>query len=379
MRAAVLWVLVLIAVLAGCAEQGADHRAARAPSSAGIRFLGDTETRGFERATEARPMRFPQDHGSHPQFRTEWWYFTGNLDDGRGRHFGFELTFFRLALASDPPQRASAWGANQVWMAHFSVTDTAGERFFAAERLARGALDLAGARSEPFRVWVEDWSAAGTATAADLALELRARDGDVSIDLALEAQKPPVAHGEQGLDAKGPEPGNASYYYSLPRLAATGTVSVPGTTADVIGSAWMDREWGTSALSPGVVGWDWFALQLSDGRDLMFYRLRTADGRASPFSGGTLVGRAGERSRLGAADVELTILEHWVSAKTGVRYPVAWRLAVPREQLELEIEPRLRDQEIDLSVRYWEGAVAARGTAAGRPLQATGYLELAGY
>jgi predicted secreted hydrolase len=184
-------------------------------------------------------------------------------------------------------------------------------------------------------------------------------------------------HGDRGVDAKGPEAGNASHYYSLPRLRARGAVQVDGESSEVEGLAWMDREWGTSALSPGVAGWDWFALHLSDGRDLMFYRLRNVDGSASPFSGGSLIDAHGTREELSAADAELTVLREWQSPKTGTRYPVAWRLAVPKGGIDVTIEPRLDDQEIDLSVRYWEGAVRA-ATTSGAPA-GDGYLELAGY
>jgi predicted secreted hydrolase len=259
------------------------------------------------------------------------------------------------------------------------VTDSNGRRFIAAEHFARGALDLAGATATPLRIWVEDWSAAGTATHDALDLTLTAKHENAALDLRLVASKRPVAHGDRGLDAKGPEPGNASYYYSISRLDARGTITVDGRPRDVEGLAWMDREWSTSALANGVVGWDWFALQLSNGRDLMFYRLRHADGSASVFSGGSLIGPDGDRIALGAHDVELEVMREWLSPGSRVLYPIAWRLAIPREEIVLEIVPYLDDQELDLSVRYWEGAVRARGTAATEPLSANGYLELAGY
>jgi predicted secreted hydrolase len=362
----------------GC-ERSEIGRSDAPAASTGIRFLADGAGDGFARAETPGSIRFPDDHGSHPNFRTEWWYFTGNLDAVSGRHFGFELTFFRIAMTSMPVEGPSAWRTGQFWMAHFALTDTASGRFYTAERLSREALGLAGAELSPFRLWVEDWSATGTASAERLAVRLEAAADDAAIELMLESLKPPILQGDRGLDAKGPEPGNASYYYSLPRLEVSGTVETPTGAERVEGLAWMDREWGTSALSPGVEGWDWFALQLSDGRDLMFYRLRRDDGATAAESGGTLVAADGTSTRLDADDVQLEAIDHWVSPRTGVRYPVTWMLTIPERQLELRVEPTLPSQELDLSVRYWEGAVTVGGRAGAAPISGRGYLELAGY
>jgi predicted secreted hydrolase len=209
-------------------------------------------------------------------------------------------------------------------------------------------------------------------------MRLRATSSGAAIDLDLSGFERIVLQGEHGLDRKGPEPGNASYYYSAPRLGVTGTVR-SGAADQVSGHAWMDREWGTSALSAGVTGWDWFALRLDDGRDLMFYRLRRADGSATSFSGGTLTDAAGATRRLRAEDVELEIAELWRSPASGVTYPIGWRMKVPDEDLELVITPSVRDQELRLSVRYWEGAVAVTGRSATGEIRGLGYLELAGY
>jgi predicted secreted hydrolase len=350
-----------------------------APAANGIRFLAGGQDDGFEHALVPRQFEFPADHGSHEGFRNEWWYFTGNLVDASGRHFGFEMTFFRIELVPMGTPRESRWATNTLWMAHFALTDTAAHRFHSAERLARGALDLAGATSEPFHVWVKDWSVRGSADDRSASLVLRAQDAEASVTLDLDASKPLVLNGDRGLDSKGPEPGNASFYYSFPRLVVGGFVMVDGATFVVKGSAWMDREWGTSALSPGVVGWDWFALQLSDGRDLMFYRLREADGGASPFSGGSLIQTDGTVERLDGRDVELAATAYWSSPHTGVRYPVSWRIGIPRHRVDLVVEPTMYDQELDLSVRYWEGAVRVTGSGDGDELTGQGYLELAGY
>jgi predicted secreted hydrolase len=372
--------LVMPVIAAACSEPIAEPSTAAA--STGLRFLGGDGAGGFARARVARDFVFPADHGSHPEFRTEWWYFTGNLATASGRHFGFELTFFRYALAGSSPNaeraNASAWRTEQIWMAHFAVTDTANGRFIARERLTREALGLAGAQADPLRVWVKDWSATGEATDEELLLRLEASDDDVALGLRLASTMPSVAQGDRGLDAKGAGEGNASYYYSVPRLAADGDITVGGETLAVTGLAWLDREWSTSSLEPGTVGWEWFALHLSDGGSLMFYRLRTANGAASPFSGGSLVSPDGARTRLGADEVEVVPVGYWTS-ETGVRYPVSWRLTAPKAGIALEIEPYLANQELDLSVRYWEGAVRAVGTGPEGALSAQGYLELAGY
>jgi predicted secreted hydrolase len=372
-------VLALLATIGGCSDAAQERGAA--PLQTGLRLLGGEAGDGFARATQPRPFVFPADHGSHPEFRTEWWYFTGNLAAAGGRHFGFELTFFRYALApaSQPREGASAWRAREVWMAHFAITDTEGRRFIARERLARGALGLAGARVEPLEVWVKDWAATGVSTGDDLKLRLEAHDDAIALDLRLESTIPHVAQGERGLDTKGTGVGNASHYYSVPRLAAEGEVTIEGETFAVSGLAWLDREWGTSSLDAGTEGWDWFALHLSDGSSLMFYRLRAEDGAATRFSSGSWVRADGTRTMLGPTDVTLAVLDEWTSGATGVRYPVAWRLAVPGAGISLDVRPYLEHQELELSVRYWEGAVRADGKGPAGALTGQGYLELAGY
>jgi predicted secreted hydrolase len=374
-----LLTLALLMVLTACGEAPPERLAPQA--STGLRLLGTESDDGFARAVAARPFSFPADHGSHREYRTEWWYFTGNLATDRGRHFGFELTFFRYALAPNAPRdaSASAWRTDSVWMAHFAITDTEGGRFIARERLTREALGLAGAEVQPLRVWVKDWAATGEAVGEQLEVHLDARDDEIALALDLTSTIPHVAQGDRGLDAKGSGNGNASHYYSVPRLVADGQVTVAGETFAVSGLAWLDREWSTSSLEPGTVGWDWFALTLSDGSSLMIYRLRTADGGASPYSGGSLVSADGAHTRLGASDVTLTMLDEWTSGATGVRYPVAWRLGIPRAGITLDVQPQLENQEVALSVRYWEGAVQAEGEGPRGPLTAQGYLELAGY
>jgi predicted secreted hydrolase len=332
---------------------------------------------GFARASAPRPFRFPDDHGPHPAYRSEWWYYTGNLRAGDGRRFGFQLTFFRFALSPEPVERASAWGTNQVYMAHFAVTDVAGRRFHAAERFGRGALDLAGARAAPYRVWLGRWQASAGSTPFPLALQ--AEDGGYGIDLVLARGKPVVANGEAGLSRKSAEPGNASYYYSIPRMPVSGRVTTPEGAWEVEGAAWFDREWSSSALAPDQVGWDWFALQLSDGRDLMVFRLRTRDGGADPHSAGTLVEADGSSRSLSAGDFLLDELDHWESPRGGARYPSRWRVRVPSAAIDVEVTPEVADQELDLAFRYWEGASRVTGLSADAGVTGHGHVELTGY
>jgi len=333
---------------------------------------------GFRVAVPGTAIAFPADHGAHPDYRTEWWYITGNLETETGRHFGFQITFFRFGLAAEPVARASAFAASQIWMAHFTVTDTREQRFYSAERFSREALDLAGATAQPFRVWLGDW-AMHSELDAFLPLQLAASHDDVAINLRLDKGKPVTLQGEDGLDRKGPEPGNASFYYSFTHLPAAGTLSIGAESFAVDGSAWLDREWSTSALGADLAGWDWFGLQLEDGRDLMYYRLRQHDGGISPFSGGVIVGADGGRARLAAADAELQPLDYWTSPESGARYPIAWRMRVPAHDIELEVRARLAAQELRHSLRYWEGAVQVRSNIDEDTTGGQGYLELVGY
>ena len=341
-------------------------------------LLGGEDPGGFARATAPREFRFPADHGPHPEFRHEWWYFTGNLRAPEGRRFGYQLTFFRFALSPAPPDRRSRWATTQAYMAHFAVTDVQGNRFHHFERTGRGALGLAGATARPFRVWLDDWSAEG-GESSTLPVRLRAAEGGASVDLVLDTARPIVAQGDRGLSRKSAAPGNASHYYSMTRLATRGTVRVDGVSFPVEGNSWLDREWGTSSLEKGQVGWDWFALQLSDGRDLMFYRLRRGDGGSDPFSAGTLVLPDGSYRPLSFDEVKIETLESWRSPEGGARYPSRWRLRLPSEGLELDVIPRTADQELRTTVRYWEGAVGVRGASRGEPVGGEGYVELTGY
>lgn len=343
-------------------------------------LLSDQGIESFARAETARPFVFPEDHGAHPEYRNEWWYLTGNLDGPAAERFGFELTLFRYALAPKVESEQinpSAWHANQVYIGHFAVTDVAGQKFYFAERFSRAGVGLAGATASPFRVWLENWSLASIDD-ADSLWQLRASAADIELDLSLRPIKPPILNGDRGLSQKSDKPGNATYYYSIPRLQSDGTLRINGTTHSVSGLSWLDREWGSSGLSADQQGWEWFAVQLSDGSDLMFYSLRLRDGNQDPHSAGTWVNPEGQSTALSADDVRLEVLEYWDSPLGG-RYPSGWRVEVQVLDLELQLEPVLDAQELNTTPRYWEGAVDVSGQRAGVPIDGRGYVELTGY
>ena len=371
-----------LALLAGCDTER--ERTVEARLSL-LETLAGADTAGYERASAPRAFVFPADHGPHPTFRTEWWYVTGNLtaiDSGdiSSRDYGFQLTIFRSALSATAPASRSAWATNQAYMAHFTVTDVSAGTFHAHERFARGAAGLAGAEAAPLHVWLGDWSIEGAAEQT-FPLRLRAEADGVAIDLMLEAGKPVVPQGDSGLSQKGPEPGNASFYYSLTRMPAEGSLVVGGDTVVVSGSAWLDREWSTSALSAEQAGWDWVALQLADGWDLMAYRLRRRDGGADPRSEAVIVDPSGVATRLRFGDeLVLQSTSTWTSPVDGAVYPSGWRIDIPGRGWSLSVEPRIPDQELALAFRYWEGAVSVNGTGeGGMPVAGKGYVELTGY
>ena len=340
--------------------------------------LAGTDTAGYARALEPRAFTFPEDHLSHPDFRTEWWYFTGNVEAEDGRPFAYHLTIFRNAAAPRTPRRESDWTTRQIWFAHMGVTDVEAERHHAFERFSREALGLAGSEAEPVRVWLEDWEVRGTGDELFPA-RLQAAEDSVALDLELAPGKGPIPQGEEGLSRKGPDPGNASYYLSWTRLPVQGTIATPEGRFQVQGEGWVDREWSTSALDEAHEGWDWFSLQLDSGRELMFYELRRRDGGADTLSKGALVEADGSHRVLSLEEVELEVMDTWSSPLDGARYPSGWRLRIPGEDLDLQVEPRLRNQEMNLSVRYWEGAVEVQGEDRGEPVEGRGFVELTGY
>lgn len=373
-------VYVLILILAGVIAAavllaGNDQEPIETSLSVAAALSADTT--GYARAAGPREFVFPADHGPHPDFRTEWWYYTGNVASSEGRHFGYQFTLFRTALSATQEVSNGTWATRQLYMAHLALADAGAGEHVAEERFSRGAAGLAGAEADPFRVWLEDWEVEGLPGADSV--RITADAGEFALHLVLARAKPIVFQGDKGFDRKGPELGNASYYFSMTRMSTTGTVTSGGATYDVIGLSWMDREWSTSALSNDQVGWDWFSLQLENGAEVMYYRLRQRDGSTSPYSGGTVVAPQGETHPIHAEDVHLDVVDTWTSRSSGIQYPAAWRLGIAEAETLLDIEPLFADQELELSIRYWEGAVRVSGIYDGRPVDGFGFVEMTGY
>jgi predicted secreted hydrolase len=333
---------------------------------------------GFTRADGSRSLSFPGDFGPHPSFQTEWWYYTGNLQTADGRHFGFQLTFFRQALLpTDQVQSSpSDWRTDQVYMAHLALTDVAAGSHTAFQRLERGAVGLAGAIAAPYKVWLDDWN---IAEVAPNTYQLNAAQEGIVLDLVMEDAKGPVLQGDQGYSQKGPDPGDASYYFSQTHLITKGSVQVDGTVYQVNGLSWMDHEFSTSALTKNQVGWDWFSIQLENDYELMVFQIRQKDGSVDPFSSGALIRPDGHTILLSRDEFRIQALSTWTSPRTGAVYPSNWRVFVPSENISLDIEPYLADQEMILSFTYWEGAVRISGSQGGKPVTGSGYVELTGY
>lgn len=321
---------------------------------------------------------FPADHGNHPDFKTEWWYFTGNLRSNEGTAFGYQLTFFRQGIREPgSPAATSRFVVDDVKFAHFALTEISRGRFHHFQQLARGAFGEAGFDEGTRVAWIRDWSCERTGANA---FHLLAKDEGVSLDLNLSSQKNPVIHGREGISQKAEGEGRASHYYSLPRLETRGTVSIEGKSFEVAGTSWFDHEWATNQLEAHQKGWDWFSLQFQDGTELMLFQIRTDEGKQDPHSSGTFVFEDGTDLKIGQAGFSLEPVSWWRSEKTGANYPVEWRLTVHALDLELEIKPRLRQQELVAApFAYWEGAVSATGTRSSKPVEAVGYLEMTGY
>jgi predicted secreted hydrolase len=337
----------------------------------------------FRLATEGYHYAFPRDHGAHEEFRTEWWYYTGQVTTKDGRPFGYELTFFRRGMPQNQVRTLpSQWAVTQLYLAHFAVSDLSKGHFHYAEKISRAGLGKAGAARDRLHVWIDQWSAESPTTAPGTQT-LHATDSDLALQLTVSPEKPLVVHGTQGISRKGAAAGQASHYYSFTRLATTGTLSIGTERFDVTGSSWMDHEFGSADLDKDLVGWDWFSLQLDDQRELMLYRLRRADGSADPVSSGTIIDRDGLGHHLSIGDFTLEPTSYWTSQTSHARYPQRWRLTIPSRQLSLELVPLMAEQELSTTrstqVTYWEGAIAATGTAQGQPIHGQGYMELTGY
>ncbi len=331
-------------------------------------------------AREAYTFEFPADHAAHPDYRIEWWYYTGNVDATDGRRFGYQVTFFRVGV--DPaPENPSRWAVRDLYMTHVAVSDPAGRRYRYAERLNRAGPGIAGAATDRYHVWNDDWTASLDAEGRHV---IDVRGDDVGVQLALDEGRPPTINGRNGISRKGADAGNASHYYSLTRMPTRGVLMIDGERIEVTGSSWMDREFGTSFLEENQQGWDWFSLQLSDGSDLMLYQLRRVDGSRDPWSSGTLTRADGRVVPLTSSDFTLAATGAvFEGRQSGATYPIAWRIEVPGEAIALTVSTPLADQELDATqstgVAYWEGLVDVAGTIGSRAVTGRGYLEMTGY
>lgn len=345
----------------------------------GSGLIADIKTPvGFQRAEGPRDWSFPKDFGPHPDYQTEWWYYTGNLESEGGEHFGYQLTIFRRAVLPevDRAERESAWATEQIYMGHFALSDVSTGEHYAFERFVRGAAGLAGAQTKPFQVWLENWQ---IEQIAETKYRLMAKQDEIALDIILEDLKGPILHGDRGYSQKGPEKGNASHYYSQTRLESSGTLQTHNGSYRVSGLSWKDHEFSTSALSAGQVGWDWFSIQLVDGSELMVFQIRRSDGSIDPFSSGTWISPDGEVILLERKDFEIQVEDSWRSPNTDAEYPSRWTLKIPRLDINLTVAPLLADQELNVSYNYWEGAVEVDGTAQGASSSGSGYVELTGY
>jgi predicted secreted hydrolase len=330
---------------------------------------------------EAAPgytFEFPRDHASHPEFKLEWWYYTGNVQTAAGRRFGYQVTFFRVGI--DPsPANPSRWAVRDLFMTHLAVSDPAEGRYRYDERLTRGGPGIAGAATDRYRVWNEDWHAYLDPQGRHV---IRATNKNSGVELVLEEGKRPAINGINGISQKGAMAGNASHYYSLTRMPTRGTLTIDGERHAVTGESWMDHEFGTSFLEPEQQGWDWLSMQLGDGRELMLYQLRRGDGSRDPRSSGTLVERDGRTMHLTADDFTLAAAGSMYRAPSGATYPIRWSIAVPQADIMLDVTTPMENQELSTKgagVHYWEGMIDIKGTVAGAPITGRGYLEMTGY
>lgn len=324
---------------------------------------------------------FPMDYGAHPEYLTEWWYFTGNLRDKTGKQYGYQLTFFRQGVALTASQSENSWSIRDVYLAHFALVDVSLGKFRYHDRAFRTGPGLAGAKTGSMNVWVLDWSA----KMVNGRMRLHARQNEIALDLELSPRKAIIFHGEQGLSKKGPHPGQSSYYYSFTDLATRGTISTGSAqqTVEVTGTSWFDHEFGSNQLTPDQIGWDWFGIHLSDGRDLMIYFIRKKDGTIEPASSGTIIEKDGASRYLCRSEIALNVPATWKSSQSGGVYPAKWQIKIPSAKIDITLSPLVANQELvtkaSIGITYWEGTVTGTGKSRGIQVNIEGYVELTGY
>lgn len=401
----VMLVSFVISICVGCTDNRSNDAVSGDTNIDILKIFGGDPSGGFARVHRKKDFIFPEDHGPHLKYKHEWWYFSGNLHTDLGRRFGYQLTIFRIGLKSEfslaNTSRAakkskdvyqSKWRSNHVYMAHFAVTDISEKRFYPFQKISRGNIGLAGSQyytnpdpridENNLKLWVDNWSVESLSDSV-FPLRIKASSGDVSINLAITQSKPVVLNGYEGMSLKGSETGNASYHYSIPRLETQGEIELEGFKHKVKGKSWFDREWFTSAFTNAITGWDWFAIQLEDDREIMIYYLRNQDNAKTKHSGGTIIERDGKYKKLDANDITMVVKGYWKSQKTGISYPAGWKIAIPSHSIEMLITPLVEDQELDFIPRYWEGAVRVSAVDQSgnrrKPVTGFGYVELVGY
>ncbi len=364
-----LLILLSIFVLSNCDRDYSDT-----PELA--QLLGGAASDLYLRAQAVQEFVFPRDHAGHDGYKNEWWYLTGQLTDNSGREFGYQLTFFRIALSPKKSKNPSAWATQYVWMGHAAISDIDEQHHLQEQRLSREANGLAGVDPDPLHVWLEDWHLTAS-NDNDFPWQISLNADDFSLVLSLLPEKPTVLHGENGLSQKGDQSGNASYYYSITRLKSEGMLTIADIKYKVTGKSWLDREWSTSVLAKDQQGWDWFSLQLADGRDLMFYQIRKKNGDSDLHSAGTLIGKDGSVRAIKRDDISLNINEHW-NSPSGAVYPLSWTMQLEGEAHSWRIEAAFKQQEMLTAVNYWEGVVVVNDEKTGESI-GKGYLEMTGY
>lgn len=355
-------------------------RAARTAAATGFAFIACVAfAADWKTAEPGWRYEFPRDHHAHREFKTEWWYFTGNVFDPDGHRFGYELTFFRQGIqpATRRDPGASRFIVDDLKFAHFAITDVSGRKFQFDQRMSRGAFGEAGFDDANRLAWIENRSLTAS---GENEFDIAATAAFGTLRLHLRTTKPPVIHGENGVSVKAADASSASHYYSVPRFETSGELTLKGAARQVRGETWFDHEWSSSQLARGEVGWDWLCLQWDDGSALMLYRMRLANGGVEPSSSGTWIGADGTTTHLRSSDFQMTPMTFWNSGATTGRYPIGWRVTLPLNKSEFTVSGAVEDQELKLgAITYWEGAVDATGTRGGKPVKGRGYLELTGY
>lgn len=342
---------------------------------------------GYSKALEPREFKFPRDHLAHDDFKTEWWYFTGNLDSENGDHYGYQLTIFRNAISPETTKtnKNSKWNSKQIYMGHLAITDVKNKKFYSFERFDRNALGLAGTKEKaPETIFLNDWNISFEESSSKPIINIYARELDesgeeVSLKLKLKATKPIVLQGDKGLSQKSSGLGNASYYYSSTQMESSGFIKTQSKLKKVTGLSWMDREWSTSSLAEDQAGWDWFSLQLDDNHELMYYQLRNKDDSIDSHSKGSWILANSQNKTFSSDEIELKVLEYWTSTDSKIKYPSSWELNIPKFNLKFKVKPYINNQEHNFTFKYWEGAVKVSGTRNGKSVSGQGYVELTGY